>query len=66
MQDTVPDFPSDGESVYSDYIADFKEKNIFSTPEDWLRNYIFFDGCQEYHGIGALLYKISESVCRRN
>lgn len=57
MQDTVPDFPSDNESVYDDYIADCKEKNIFATPEDWMQNYVFFDGWQECHGIGALLYK---------
>ena len=29
MQDTMPDFPSDAESVYADYIADCKEKNVF-------------------------------------
>lgn len=57
MQDTVPDFPSDNESVYADYIADCKEKNIFATPEDWMQNYVFFDGRLEYHGIGALFYK---------
>ena len=45
MQDTMPDFPSDNESVYADYIADCKEKNTF------------FDGWQECLGIGALLYK---------
>lgn len=57
MQETVPDFPSDNESVYADYIADCKEKNTFATPEDWMQNYVFFDGRLEYHGIGALLYK---------
>ena len=29
MQDTIPDFPSDNESVYADYITDCKQKNIF-------------------------------------
>lgn len=57
MQDTMPDFPSDNKSVYADYIADCKEKNIFLTPIDWLKDYTFFDGLREYHGIGALLYK---------
>lgn len=57
MQDTVPDFPSDNESVYADYIADCKEKNTFLTPENWMQNYTFFDGLMEYRGIGALLYK---------
>lgn len=57
MQDTMPDFPSDGESVYADYIADCKEKNVFLAPEDWLQSYTFFDGWREYRGIGALLYK---------
>lgn len=57
MQDTIPDFPSDNESVYADYITDCKQKNIFLTPEDWMQNYTFFDGWMEYRGIGALLYK---------
>ena len=57
MQNTIPDFPSDNESVYADYITDCKKKNIFLTPEDWMQNYTFFDGWMEYRGIGALLYK---------
>ena len=30
MQNTIPDFPSDNESVYADYITDCKKKNIYS------------------------------------
>lgn len=65
MQDTIPDFPSDNESVYADYITDCKQKNIFLTPEDWMQNYTFFDG---WNIAASARYstKISESVCRRN
>lgn len=58
MKETPADSPSEKESVYDEYISECKEKNIFSSPEDWIQNYVFqYNYAEKARGIGALIYK---------
>lgn len=57
MKETLPEFPSDGKSVYDDYIAECNTKSMLISPEEWMENYVFSINECEIRGIGALLYK---------
>lgn len=57
MKETLQDFPSDGKSVYDDYIAVCNTESMLISPEEWMKNYIFIINECEMQGIGALLYK---------